>query len=61
KDFRKFIREVGFNILKEVAINTQAENRYGKKIKALPNLRATYGIFLVGNEKRKNEDCINSH
>jgi len=61
KDFRRFIREVGFNILKEVAINTQSENRYGKKIKTLPNLRATYGIFLVGNEKRKNEDYINSH
>lgn len=61
KDFRKFIREVGFNILKEVAINTQSENRYGKEIKTLPNLRATYGIFLVGNEKRKNEDYINRH
>ena len=49
KDFRKFIYEVGFNILKEVAINTQSENRYGKAIHFLPNLRATYGIFLIGN------------
>ena len=49
KDFRKFIHEVGFNILKEVAINTQSENRYGKAIKFLRNLRATYGIFLIGN------------
>ena len=49
KDFRKFIHEVGFNILKEVAINTQSENRYGKVIKFLRNLRATYGIFLIGN------------
>jgi methionine biosynthesis protein MetW len=49
KDFRKFIHEVGFNILKEVAINTQSEDRYGKAIKFLRNLRATYGIFLVGN------------
>ena len=49
KDFRKFIQEVGFNILKEVAINTQSENRYGKAIKFLRNLRATYGIFLIGN------------
>ena len=45
KDFRKFIHEVGFNILKEVAINTQSENRYGKAITVFPNLRATYGIF----------------
>jgi methionine biosynthesis protein MetW len=49
KDFRKFIQEVGFNILKEVAINTQSENRYGKAITIFPNLRATYGIFLIGN------------
>jgi methionine biosynthesis protein MetW len=49
KDFRKFIHEVGFRILKEVAIDTHSENRYGKVIKVLPNLRATYGIFLIGN------------
>ena len=49
KDFRKFIHEVGFKILKEVAINTQSEDRYGKAIKFLPNLKATYGIFLIGN------------
>jgi methionine biosynthesis protein MetW len=51
KDFRKFIREVGLNILKEVAIETQAKDRYGKAIRIFPNLRATYGIFLVGNGK----------
>ncbi len=51
KDFRKFIHEVGFNILKEVAINTQSEDRYGKAISVFPNLRATYGIFLIGNGK----------
>ncbi len=51
KDFRKFIHEVGFNILKEVAINTQSEDRYGKAINFLRNLRATYGIFLIGNGK----------
>jgi methionine biosynthesis protein MetW len=51
KDFRKFTQEVGFTILKEVAINTQSENRYGKVIKVFPNLRATYGIFLIGNGK----------
>ena len=49
KDFRKFIHEVGFKILKEVAINTQSKNRYGKAISFLPNLRATYGLFLIGN------------
>ena len=49
KDFRKFTHGVGFRILKEVAINTQSENRYGRMIKLLPNLRATYGIYLIGN------------
>jgi methionine biosynthesis protein MetW len=49
KDFRKFIHEVGFRILKEIAIDTHTEDRYGKVIKVLPNLRATYGIFLIGN------------
>ena len=49
KDFRKFTHGVGFRILKEVAINTQSENRYGRMIKFLPNLRATYGIYLIGN------------
>ena len=49
KDFRKFIHEVGLNILKEAAINTHTEDRYGKVIKIFPNLLATYGIFLIGN------------
>jgi hypothetical protein len=40
---------VGFNILKEVAIDTQSKDRYGKAITIFPNLRATYGIFLIGN------------
>lgn len=48
KDFRKFTKEVGFTILKEAAINTQSETRFGKAIHILPNLRATYGIFLIG-------------
>ena len=48
KDFRKFTQEVGFTILKEAAINTQTETRFGKAIKIFPNLRATYGVFLIG-------------
>jgi SAM-dependent methyltransferase len=52
KDFRKFIRDVGLKILKEVAINTHSQNRYGKIIHVLPNLRATYGIFMIGNKQK---------
>ena len=33
KDFRRFTREVGFTIVKEIAINTQSEDRRGKVIK----------------------------
>jgi len=51
KDFRKFINDVGLKILKEVAINTHSQDRFGKIIKILPNIRATYGIFLIGNGK----------
>ena len=51
KDFRKFSREVGFNILKEVAINTQNHERRGNIVKVHPNLLATYGIFLIGRGK----------
>ena len=50
KDFRKFIHDVGLKILKEVAINTHSQDRYGKIIKFLPNIRATYGIYLIGNK-----------
>jgi len=46
-DFRRFSRKVGFSILKEVAINTDRHDRQGNIVGFLPNLRATYGIFLM--------------
>jgi methionine biosynthesis protein MetW len=48
KDFRKFSNEAGFRILREVAINTDSDDKRGNVIKVLPTLRATYGIFLIG-------------
>lgn len=50
KDFRRFARETGFTILKEVAINTHNRDLSGRIIDWLPNLRATYGIFLIGKD-----------
>lgn len=47
KDFRKFVKEVGFEILKEIAINTQNHGKWGSMIKFMPDMRATYGIFLI--------------
>lgn len=51
KDFRKFSKGVGFDILKEIPINTNSQDRYGNIVEFLPNLRATYGIFLIGKAK----------
>lgn len=47
KDFRKFAREVGYRILKEVAIDSQSVNKEGNIVRLMPDLRATYGIFLI--------------
>jgi methionine biosynthesis protein MetW len=53
KDFRRFVHEMGMRILKEVAINTHTQDRHGRIIRILPNLRATYGIYLVGNGNQR--------
>lgn len=50
KDFRKFSRQSGFKIIKEAPVGSQTRDRTGKIIKILPNLFATYGIFLIGLE-----------
>jgi len=50
EDFRRFSREVGYRIIKEVAINTHHHDKQGHIVHWLTNLRATYGIFLI--EKR---------
>jgi len=48
KDFRKFIKEMNFAIIKETAINTDSQDKRGRIVKILPAIRATYGIFLIG-------------
>ena len=50
KDFKRYAGEVGFKILKEVAINTNSQDRHGNIVTLFPNLRASYGIFLIGKE-----------
>ena len=52
KDFRKFSRDVGYNIIKEIAISTNPENNEGQIIDVLTNIRATYGIYII--EKNRN-------
>ncbi|MCF8128048.1 MAG: methionine biosynthesis protein MetW [Deltaproteobacteria bacterium] len=51
EDFRRFSRETGFKILREAAINTDHHENSGNIIKLFSNLRATYGVFLIGNEQ----------
>ncbi len=48
KDFRKFIKEISYAIIKEAEINTDSQDKRGRIVKFLPALRATYGIFLIG-------------
>lgn len=48
RDFREFAARVGFRIYKEAAINTDQRDKTGNVITFLPNLRATYGIFMIG-------------
>ncbi len=50
QDFRNFTDEVGYKILKRAAINTKNNQRHGELVTVLPNLLATYGIFLIGKE-----------
>jgi len=51
KDFRHFTRQVGLIIYKEAAIDTQSRKREGRIIRFLPNLRATYGLYLIGRNR----------
>jgi methionine biosynthesis protein MetW len=47
KDFRKFSRDVGYNILKEITISTNPANSEGSIIRYFADVRATYGIFII--------------
>jgi methionine biosynthesis protein MetW len=47
KDFRKFSRDVGYNILKEITISTNPANSEGSIIRYFTDIRATYGIYII--------------
>lgn len=51
KDFKKFARDVGYSIVKETAINTNADNSSGNVVNFMTNLRANYGVFVI--EKKR--------
>jgi methionine biosynthesis protein MetW len=46
-DFRRFAGDVGYTIVREVAINTDHHDRQGHIVRWFTNLRACYGIFAI--------------
>ena len=52
RDFKKFARDVGYTITKEILINTNPANSDGHVIHNFTNLRATYGIYIIEKERR---------
>jgi methionine biosynthesis protein MetW len=46
-DFRKFAGDVGYTIVKEVAINTDHHDTQGHIVRWFTDLRACYGIFAI--------------
>ncbi|ACN17707.1 S-adenosylmethionine-dependent (SAM) methyltransferase [Desulforapulum autotrophicum HRM2] len=55
KDFQGFARKVGFEILKEAAVRTCENGTRGRLVNFMPNLFATYGIFMIGQKTQKQE------
>ena len=56
RDFRHFTRDAGYRIIREAAINPGHEESTGKIVKFIPNLFATYGIFLIEENGSKAQD-----
>jgi len=48
KDFRRFSRQAGFRILREVAIRSHHRDTAGHLVHFWATARATYGLFLIG-------------
>lgn len=46
-DFRRYARQVGFRILKEVAIHADRDLESGWVVRFWPDLMATYGLYLI--------------
>jgi methionine biosynthesis protein MetW len=46
-DFRRYAQQVGFKILKEVAINTDRRDHSGRIVRFWPDLLSTYGLYLI--------------
>jgi len=47
KDFKRFVRTINARVVREAALNSNKNERFGRIIHFLPDWRATYGIFLL--------------
>jgi methionine biosynthesis protein MetW len=47
KDFKKFARDVGYNILREIAISSDPASSEGRIIRNFINIRAAYGVYII--------------
>ena len=54
KDFKRFVKTIDATIVREVALNSRKNERFGRIIHLLPDWRATYGIFLLKAGKKGN-------
>ena len=50
EDFKKYSRRIGFRVLKEAAISPSTRGKGGRLVKFMPNLFATYGIYMIGKD-----------
>lgn len=49
-DFSRFCRSSGFTIIKELALSTHHHEEHGKVVRVLPNLLASYGVFMLARK-----------
>jgi len=47
RDFRRFVHTIGATIVREAALDSRKNERFGRIIHLCPTWRATYGIFLL--------------
>lgn len=50
KDFQQFVQGLGYRILKSAPVRTHHQDRKGRIVRWGANLRATYGIFMLGKD-----------
>lgn len=47
KDFKKFALDVGYNIIREIAISSDPASSEGRIIRNFINIRAAYGVYII--------------